>query len=274
MAENNGSGTAAPLDAAAAAKVAFAEVTGEPFPTDIYTAPQLSWTVIGCGVIANQMATSLALSGRHLRGVANRTREKAEASPRYGVERVYDSAEELYQDPGVDAAHITTPHNTHYPLPARCPRGRQARSLREVHHAQLRGARRGFVRLREKQRGAYGCHDHPAHAAFYQEFLRRANAGEFGAMNLAQLNLAATRSTATSPTVSTTPGWRAARCSTLASTRARSLMRPSWQASPRRSFLSPTWRRRAGPDLGNRRNKEGQMGVLSLTLHSSQPKRS
>ena len=42
MAENNGSGTAAPLDAAAAAKVAFAEVTGEPFPTDIYTAPQLS----------------------------------------------------------------------------------------------------------------------------------------------------------------------------------------------------------------------------------------
>ena len=74
MAENNGSGNVAPLDAAAAAKAAFAEVTGEPFPTDIYTAPQLSWAVIGCGVIANQMATSLALSGRHLRSGAQRTR--------------------------------------------------------------------------------------------------------------------------------------------------------------------------------------------------------
>ena len=102
MAENNCSEQTAPLDAAAAAKAAFGEVAGEPFPKDIYAAPQLTWAVIGCGVIANQMATSLALSGRHLRGVANRTREKAEAfAERYGVERVYDSVEELYQDPSV-----------------------------------------------------------------------------------------------------------------------------------------------------------------------------
>ena len=114
MAENNCSEQTAPLDAAAAAKAAFGEVAGEPFPKDIYAAPQLTWAVIGCGVIANQMATSLALSGRHLRGVANRTREKAEAfAERYGVERVYDSVEELYQDPSVDAIYITTPHNTH-----------------------------------------------------------------------------------------------------------------------------------------------------------------
>ena len=114
MAENNCSEQTAPLDAAAAAKAAFGEVAGEPFPKDIYAAPQLTWAVIGCGVIANQMATSLALSGRHLRGVANRTREKAEAfAERYGVERVYDSVEGLYQDPSVDAIYITTPHNTH-----------------------------------------------------------------------------------------------------------------------------------------------------------------
>ena len=114
MAENTGSASAAPRDAAAAAKTAFAEVAGEPFPADIYTAPQLSWAVIGCGVIANQMATSLALSGRRIHGVANRTREKAEAfAKRHGVEHVYDSVEELYQDPEVDAVYITTPHNTH-----------------------------------------------------------------------------------------------------------------------------------------------------------------
>ena len=46
----------APLDAAAAAKAAFAAVEGKPFPQDIFTAPELNWAVIGCGVIANQMA--------------------------------------------------------------------------------------------------------------------------------------------------------------------------------------------------------------------------
>ena len=104
----------APLDAAAAAKAAFAAVEGKPFPDDIFTAPQLRWAVIGCGVIANQMAQSLALAGRRLSGVANRTHGKAVAfAERYGVEKVYDSFDELYADPGIDAIYITTPHNTH-----------------------------------------------------------------------------------------------------------------------------------------------------------------
>ena len=101
--------TTAPLDAAAAATAAFASVQGKPFPDDVFTAPQLNWAVIGCGVIANQMAASLALAGRRLAGVANRTRDKAVAfAERYGVERVYDSCEELYADPSIDAIYITT----------------------------------------------------------------------------------------------------------------------------------------------------------------------
>lgn len=104
----------APLDAAAAAKAAFAAVEGKPFPQDIFTAPELNWAVIGCGVIANQMAQSLALAGRKVYGIANRTRDKAEAFAReYGVEHVYDTFEDLYADPAVDAIYITTPHNTH-----------------------------------------------------------------------------------------------------------------------------------------------------------------
>ena len=70
----------APLDAAAAAEAAFARAQSQPFPDDIFTAPQLNWAVIGCGVIANQMAESLALAGRRLAGVANRTASKAHAS--------------------------------------------------------------------------------------------------------------------------------------------------------------------------------------------------
>ena len=46
----------APLDAEAAAKAAFTSVQDKPFPDDIFTAPELRWAVIGCGVIANQMA--------------------------------------------------------------------------------------------------------------------------------------------------------------------------------------------------------------------------
>ena len=107
-------GAPAPKDAAAAAKAAFAAVAGKPFPQDIFTAPELTWAVVGCGVIANQMAQSLALAGRKLHGIANRTRAKAEAFAReYGVEKVYDSVEDLYADPQVDAIYITTPHNTH-----------------------------------------------------------------------------------------------------------------------------------------------------------------
>ena len=42
----------------------------------IFTAPHLRWGVIGCGVIANQMAEALASVGRTIDGVANRTQEK------------------------------------------------------------------------------------------------------------------------------------------------------------------------------------------------------
>ena len=83
----------APLDSAAAAKAAFASVQDKPFPDDIFTAPELRWAVIGCGVIANQMAQSLALAGRKLAGVANRTLSKAQAfAEQYGIEKVYESS--------------------------------------------------------------------------------------------------------------------------------------------------------------------------------------
>ena len=98
----------APLDAEAAAKAAFASVQNQPFPNDIFTAPELRWAVIGCGVIANQMAQSLALAGRKLAGVANRTLSKAQAfAEQYGVEKVYGTVEDLYADPDIDAVYIT-----------------------------------------------------------------------------------------------------------------------------------------------------------------------
>ena len=37
---------AAPLDAAAASDAAFARISSQPFPQDIFLAPQLRWAVI------------------------------------------------------------------------------------------------------------------------------------------------------------------------------------------------------------------------------------
>lgn len=76
---------------------------------------KLNWAVIGCGVIANEMAQALQKANRFLYSVANRTHEKAKAfAEKYQIKRVYDSIDEVFTDPDVDIIYITTPHNTHY----------------------------------------------------------------------------------------------------------------------------------------------------------------
>lgn len=76
---------------------------------------EINWAVIGCGVIANEMALAFQKAGRLLYSVANRTHEKATAfAEKYQVKRVYDSIDEVFTDPDVDIIYITTPHNTHY----------------------------------------------------------------------------------------------------------------------------------------------------------------
>ena len=185
MAENSSN---TPIDAAVAADAAFAAVAGKPFPSDVFTAPELRWAVIGCGVIANQMAESFALAGRKLAGVQNRTRAKAEAfAERWSVARVYDSPEELYADPDIDAIYITTPHNTHIKyLRGALGSGKhvlceksitlnseelaEALTIADANHVQLVDATTIL------------------HMPLYREIIRRAMAGEFGQMNLAQIN--------------------------------------------------------------------------------------
>ena len=76
---------------------------------------ELNWAVLGCGVIANEMAQGLQKMGRSLYAVANRTYEKAVAfAKKYQIKRVYNSMDEVFTDPDVDIIYITTPHNTHY----------------------------------------------------------------------------------------------------------------------------------------------------------------
>ncbi len=77
----------------------------------------IRWAVIGCGVIANEMAAALQSHGRQLYGVANRTLEKAAGfAEKYRVEKVFDPIGAVFDDPDVDVIYVTTPHNTHYPF--------------------------------------------------------------------------------------------------------------------------------------------------------------
>lgn len=74
----------------------------------------LKWAVLGCGVIANEMAQALEKMGKHLYAVGNRTHEKAVAfAEKYHVEKVYEDFHEMFHDPDIDVIYITTPHNTH-----------------------------------------------------------------------------------------------------------------------------------------------------------------
>lgn len=74
----------------------------------------IKWAVLGTGVIANEMAGTLAKSGKCIYAVGNRTHSKAiEFAKKYHIEKVYDDFKEMFSDPEVDAIYITTPHNTH-----------------------------------------------------------------------------------------------------------------------------------------------------------------
>ena len=75
---------------------------------------ELNWATLGCGVIANQLAQAMQAKGRKLYSVANRTRHKAvDFAEKYGIEKVYDNIDEVFEDENVDIIYISTPHNTH-----------------------------------------------------------------------------------------------------------------------------------------------------------------
>ncbi len=76
---------------------------------------QLNWAILGAGGIANELATAATRMGKTIYGVANRTHETAvKFAEKYGVTKVYDNIEDLFEDPNVDILYLSTPHNTHY----------------------------------------------------------------------------------------------------------------------------------------------------------------
>ena len=57
---------------------------------------------------------SMKAKGKTLYSVANRTYNKAVSfAEKYGIQKVYNSIDEVFEDENVDIIYISTPHNTH-----------------------------------------------------------------------------------------------------------------------------------------------------------------
>ena len=265
----------APLDAAQAADAAFARAKEKPFPTsEVFTAPELRWAVIGCGVIANQMAESLALAGRTIHGVANRTRAKAEAfAERYGIERVYDSCEELYRDPEVDAIYITTPHNTHiHYLRDALAAGKHVLCEKAI---TLNSAELDEARALAQANGVQLVDATTIwHMPLYHELVRRAQEGEFGPLNLVQASFGSYKEYGDLTNRFYNPklaGGAMLDIGVYALTFARTFMSSNPTELVSLGNLASTGVDEAGGIVA--RNAEQQLAVVSLSLHSKQPKR-
>lgn len=73
-----------------------------------------NWATLGVGVIGHQLADAMTSLDGKLFSVANRTHEKAvKFASDYGIERVYENPDDVFDDPDVDIVYISTPHNTH-----------------------------------------------------------------------------------------------------------------------------------------------------------------
>jgi predicted dehydrogenase len=237
------------------------------------TAPKLRWGVLGCGVIANQMAQALQLQGRAICGVANRTHDKAVAyAKRYGIHKVYDQIDDLFADPDIDAVYITTPHNTHITyLRKALAAGKhvmceKAITLNSDELDEAIGlARANNVVLMD------ACTE--LHMPLYKELVRRTKAGDFGTVNLIQENFGSfkeydERNRFFNPNLA---GGAMLDIGIYSLT----LMRLFMESTPNEhlSMMNPA---PTGVDMTSGlllRNAEGQMGVISLSLHSKQPKR-
>ena len=239
----------------------------------LFTAPQLRWGVIGCGVIANQMAEALAAKGRHIDGVANRTHEKAVAfANKHGVARVYDTIDDLIAAPDIDVLYLTTPHNTHITyLRKALAAGKHVLCEKSItlNSADLAEAR--------ELASAHGIQLMDActilHMPLYKELQRRIDAGDFGQVNLIQENFGSykeydMKNRFFNPELA---GGALLDIGVYSLTLARLFLKS--QPHEALSMMNPA---PTGTDETEGillRNAEGQMVVLSLTMHSKQPKR-
>jgi len=79
---------------------------------------KIKWGIVGCGNIANKLASDLALvQGAELNAVASRSLERAqEFAQKHNSKKSYGSYDKFFADADIDIVYIATPHNSHCEL--------------------------------------------------------------------------------------------------------------------------------------------------------------
>jgi predicted dehydrogenase len=83
---------------------------------DLGTAPGIRWGIIAPGWIAGQFTDTLHRNtAARVTAIGSSSMERARRfAERFGVERCYDSYEQLAADPGIDAVYVASPHSHHH----------------------------------------------------------------------------------------------------------------------------------------------------------------
>lgn len=147
-----------------------------------------NWATLGCGVIANELALAMEKRGQKLYSVANRTKSKATAfAEKYGIKKVYDSIDEVFDDPNVDIIYISTPHNTHIEYMKKAlSSGKHILCEKSItlNSNELAEA----VDIAEKNHLILAEAMTIYHMPLYKTLKKRIDSGDFGRLNLIQMN--------------------------------------------------------------------------------------
>lgn len=146
------------------------------------------WACIGTGQIAREMAEDLKRQNQAFYAVANRTYDKAVSfAKEFGIEKVYEEIEQLFEDEGLDVVYLASPHNTHYGLIKKAllagkhVLAEKAITLnsQQLNELSSLAASKGLV-LAEAMT-IY-------HMPLFQDLKMRIDAGHFGPLELIQVN--------------------------------------------------------------------------------------
>lgn len=234
---------------------------------------ELNWAVLGTGVIANEMAQALAEQGRTIYAVGNRTYEKAVSfAEKYHIQKVYEDFHHVFTDESVDIVYITTPHNTHIDFIIEALKhGKHVLAEKSItlNSSELEEA----VKLAQEKKLILAEAQTIYHMPVYKEMRKRVAAGEFGPVNLIQANFGSYKEYDMNNRFfnKALAGGALLDIGVYALSLARSFMnsKPDDVVS-RVRFAESGADETSGIVLVN---PDGQMAVLSLSLHSKQPKR-
>lgn len=147
-----------------------------------------NWAIIGAGEIAEEMARAFAAMGRRPFGVAGRSREKAQAfAQRCGADRLYESPQQAFADPEIDIVYLATPHNTHAALIEQALAAGKHVLCEKAITLNSRELERCVALAREKKLTLAEAMT-IWHMPLYKELRQRLTSGEWGRVQLLQLN--------------------------------------------------------------------------------------